>query len=656
MKKKIGIVCSLCLALALVLIPVSTVNAFALNDDQGTKEEKVLCEATLSDDFAEGRVAVVLKNAVSLKLKDYKASDFAEVGCKTVEDLSTAATSDIKEHSNHSCEKLKEKSKKFHKILNLELKDKSKEGVLSAIKELEKREDVLYAGPDYKISLGNCESNSVEHAKQEDVIDKAIIKPGFIIKPETRPNDEFRNMQWAINKIQLPKAWNYTTGASSVVVGVLDTGVDYTHPDLDDKIVTSLCYDFVKNTSAMINPSFIHSHGTVVSGIIAAESNNGIGIAGTCWNAKIASLRIFDASGNGYSSDAEKAIQFADEMNIPILNLSGRWYNNSDHYDVALDTAISNYDGIFICAAGNEALNNDDYQVYPANYSYLDNVISVGVSDQNDDMYLYGEGYGSNYGKTTVDLFAPGCDIYSTTIGDKKYDDCGWGTSYAAPYVTGVAALLLSEYPFLTAAQIKTAIVENVDKVSALGDYCKSGGRLNAFKALGSLHKTHRYGNCYSYSSTTQHASFCPCLEVYNLEPHWAYASSIRMYNGHKYATCACCKTEIDIDDNPIITLPGSFSVGELETMGLRVIESPTELANEICTLENVSEYYRINEILSHYDELFFEKYNIVIADNTDKSNIIDNLHMNTVENSKNIGQKESILFGKDCEFEEVYV
>ena len=90
--------------------------------------------------------------------------------------------------------------------------------------------------------------------------------------------------------------------------------------------------------------------------------------------------------------------------------------------------------------------------------------------------------------------------------------------------------------------------------------------------------------------------------------------------------------------------------------MGLRVIESPTELANEICTLENVSEYYRINEILSHYDELFFEKYYIVIADNTDKSNIIDNLHMNTVENSKNSGQKESILFGKDCEFEEVYV
>ena len=643
MRKKIGIIGVLCLAVALAFIPIGIMQANAIRNTQEVTEEKVLCEATLDDDFADSRVAVVLKNSASLKFKKYKSSDFSDIGCISVEDLSTAAADDIKERSGQTYERVNESARKYHQILSLEIGERSKENVLSVIKKLEKRDEILYAGPDYKISLENCESKSAERAEQSKIIDKPI-NPGFLIEPETIPNDEYRNKQWAINKIQLPKAWNYTTGSSSVVVGVIDSGVDYTHPDLDDKIVTSLSYDFVENTSILPNPEDIDVHGTIVSGIIAAETNNGIGIAGTSWNVKIASLRVFNKYGGGSKIDVARAIDFAKQNGIKILNYSG----GGAKEELLLKAAIENYKGVFVCAAGNDSSNNDEYVYYPANYNYYSNLISVGASDSNDSITDF-----SNYGKNNVDLFAPGEDIYST-IFDAAYQNKN-GTSVAAPYVTGVAALLLSEYPSLTAAQIKTAIVDNVDKVSALSDYCKYGGRLNAFKALNSLHTTHEYGRCYSYYSTTQHASYCPCLKVYNLEPHWAYNSSIRMYNGHRYATCACCKRKINIDNNAIITLPDPNFVGELETMGLKVIGSRAELMNEICTLTDVSEYSRVNEILSYYDDFFFEKYNIVIADDTDKSDVIENLHTNIINVRETFSQKGSILFSKDCNCEEAY-
>lgn len=655
MKKVVQSLCALCMALALVLIPVSTLDAFA-QSTEAELEEKVLCTATIDDEFTDDKVAVVIKNEHSLKFKKYKTSDFASVGCIAVRDLSTAAAEDIREHEGHTCEVVAKQAKDYHQILCLELKDRGKENVLAAIKELEKRDDILSAEPNYILS--SFESEMTENNKQETDTNRAIVNPPVftVPKPTTIPNDTGRSQQWAIDKINLPQAWNFTTGSSNVVVGVIDSGVDYTHPDLQGKIDTSLSYDFVNNTSALPNPSTLFWHGTFVAGILAAQTDNWEGIAGAGWDIKIASLRVIDETNFAKWDDVAAAINKAQDKEIPIINLSLGGSSTTS----GLLAAICNYTGVMVCAAGNNYNNNDSEDMhYPSNYNYRNNLISVGASDQNDECYYYNADIGSNYGKTKVDLFAPGVDIYSTMINGYKmkdyiatYYDTFWGTSFATPYVTGVAALLLSKYPSLTAAEIKDAIVNSVDKVSALSNYCKSGGRLNAFNALNSLHTGHQYGQCYSYVSQTQHASFCACLEVYNLEPHWAYNSSIRMYNGHRYAMCACCKTEINIDDNPIVVINDNNSVG-LDLMGLKVIESPEQLTSALSQSSRMTSSIQTAAVLSYYDEEFFETYSIVMANDFDIASVVESLYANIIDCSKRIDKVENLWYNIDNDYSE---
>jgi len=216
------------------------------------------------------------------------------------------------------------------------------------------------------------------------------------------------------------------------------------------------------------------------------------------------SLRVFGSNGGGDFSWLINAINFAMQNNIPILNFSGSSNHDSNGNDGALRTAIMNYPGLFICAAGNSDYNNDekktfiwDYEwpAYPASWQ-LDNLISVGSSTLND-----GKSSFSNYGKNTIELFALGEQVLSTyplakcqsssscqnppynvhyTNGYHFMD----GTSMATPFVAGVAALVKSKYPNLNTQSIRSAILMGVDKVSALSNYCVTGGRLNAYNAL----------------------------------------------------------------------------------------------------------------------------------------------------------------------------
>ena len=267
----------------------------------------------------------------------------------------------------------------------------------------------------------------------------------------------------------------------------MDTGIDANHPDLEDNVEVEISADFTGEMTIFGCDDDPNGHGTHVAGIVGAVGNNSVGVAGTCWTVSLASLRVFDENGRGYSSYVARAIEYAEAMNIPILNLSGSWKYNSEKYDVVLESIIENYSGLLVTSAGNEGICNNVIPSYPNCYN-LSNLVSVGASNSEDSLMEYYEDDvyqgGSNYGSTTVDLFAPGDEIYST-LPNGRYGRLS-GTSMASPYVAGVAALLLSINPNLTASELKSIIMTSCDEVSEFADKCVSGGRLNAYRAVSS--------------------------------------------------------------------------------------------------------------------------------------------------------------------------
>lgn len=377
----------------------------------------------LNVEFAEDRVIVGLKNDMLNNFKNFTVADFREIECKDVKEL--ASISNNANILRTSC----------NKILLVNLKDSGKENVKKAIEILKKRDDILYVEPDYKITL--CSDEIVE-AQNID------------------------NRDWAINNLSLKKCWNITTGISDVTVGVIDTGIDQFHPDLSDSIDENLSKDFTSNEMSNIG-SFDDSigHGTKVAGIIAANYNELSTIGGVCPNIKLVSLKAFNAD-NTYSSVVLSAIEYASEMNIDILNLSAGWKANTSYYSQSIESAISSFNGLFVCTAGNKNEDIDNgHAFYPACYT-LDNIICVGALDKSDVRYTYLENnelIGSSYGSESVDIYAPGENIYTTKSGGGY--EYGRNTSMAAPFVTGVAAMLLSIDKNLEASDLKSLILNN---------------------------------------------------------------------------------------------------------------------------------------------------------------------------------------------------
>lgn len=285
------------------------------------------------------------------------------------------------------------------------------------------------------------------------------------------------------------EAWDVTTNASSVVVAVLDTGIDFTHPDLAANMWVNAAeaagragvdddgngyvddvhgYDFVNNDGV---PMDDQGHGTHVAGTIGAVGNNGIGSTGVAWNARLMGLKFLNSSGSGYTSDAVRAMQYAARMGVQVVNASfGGGGFSQAMYDAI--QAFGNQGGIFVAAAGNEAANNDVTPSYPANYD-LPNIISVAASDARDRLASF-----SNYG-TSVDIAAPGLSIYSTLPGN-AYGSYN-GTSMAAPHVAGAAALIKAARPDWTSPQIISALYSSADPVLTSSTRY---GRLNLNQAI----------------------------------------------------------------------------------------------------------------------------------------------------------------------------
>lgn len=320
-------------------------------------------------------------------------------------------------------------------IILLYLKNKNQAAVLDAIEKLSANPNVAYAEPDYLEKL---------HVVSNDPL--------------------FRQL-WGTKRIQAPLAWEYTTGSAEVAVGVIDSGIDYTHPDIRGNMWASPNRQLINGwnfAGNYRNSMDTNGHGTHVAGTIGAVGNNCIGMTGVCWRVKVVSMKF----GLDIAS-AIAAIDFANLFEIPILNASwgGRAYSRSLKY------AIDHYNGLFIASAGNDGTNNDLDPVFPASYN-SDNIISVAASDPADTLARF-----SNRGVRSVDIAAPGTNILSLDLSG-GYSPKN-GTSMAAPHVAGAAALLKAYRPDLSSLDLKEILLASAVKKSALAGKVWTGGLLD---------------------------------------------------------------------------------------------------------------------------------------------------------------------------------
>ena len=342
--------------------------------------------------------------------------------------------------------------------------------------------------------------------------DVEYVEANTILHINKTPNDTDFSKQYGMHNdganggvadadIDALEAWEVSTGSKDVVVGIIDTGVDYTHPDIapnywnnpgevgtdgegKDKKTNGIDddgngyiddfrgWDFVNNDN---DPMDDHAHGSHCAGVIGARGNDGVGVTGVNWNVSLVGLKFLSGSGSGTLEDAVKAIEYGTSLG---LNLTSNSWGGGGYSQTMFDAIKGANDRgiLFIAAAGNDSSNNDNSASYPATYD-VPNVISVAASDNKDQM-----AYFSNSGVRTVHVAAPGVDIYSSVPGS-TYEKMS-GTSMATPHVAGVAALIKAAIPDATGAQVRARIMNGVDRSDYWASRVSSGGRINAFNSL----------------------------------------------------------------------------------------------------------------------------------------------------------------------------
>ena len=375
------------------------------------------------------------------------------------------------------------------------------------LKDLKKRRDILYAVPNY------------------------------IIKKQLLPNDPMYKDQWYLKKINIENAWDISTGSSTVYVAVLDTGVDYNHPDLKNNIWLNLgettgidsnknglddgcenntdddgngyvddCYGFnaVSGKGSALDDD---GHGTHVAGEIGAVGNNGNGIAGINWNIKIIPCKFLDSTGYGDLNSLLECLKYVKKLqdnglNIVAVNASYGYNGSNQELNIDCNNVpdsekclMQSINALFTVAAGNggndlKGDNNDESITLPCNYStVLNNVICVGATNSDD-----GKSSFSNYGAKSVNIFAPGGEITGSTNCDASQEilstwkggsyGCAVGTSQSAPIIAGTVALLKTANNSLSLDNIKRRILTTGNNLLSLTGYSTTCNRVNIYNAL----------------------------------------------------------------------------------------------------------------------------------------------------------------------------
>jgi subtilisin family serine protease/putative cell wall-binding protein len=334
-------------------------------------------------------------------------------------------------------------------------------GVQQVLDELRADPAVEYAEPDYLISVAN------EGAAAAVAV-----------------NDPGNGNQYALNHMRVRDAWSLSKGGNNIVA-VLDTGVSYVHADLQGRVLPG--HNFVGGNS---NARDDNGHGTMVAGIIAANANNGTGIAGISWSDKILPVKVLNSSGGGYASDLTAGIIYAADQGASIINMSLGGFGWSQFTLDAINHAWSK-GAILVAAAGN---NGREQHFYPASYP---NVISVSATQRDDEFSNW-----SSFGPG-VTVSAPGASIYTTNCGGCSTTSAGgtsyiWisGTSFATPNTAGVLALIKARYPSWSNQQVVNRLTATVDDLGYPGwDNRYGHGRVNALRALGGSAAAVKHGS-----------------------------------------------------------------------------------------------------------------------------------------------------------------
>lgn len=314
-------------------------------------------------------------------------------------------------------------------------------------------------------------------------------QPNHRFQLSVDPDDPDFPQLWGLSKIDAPTAWDTRTDSNSVTVAVVDSGIDYTHPDLAANIWTNddpvdgvdndgngriddlRGWDFVNFDN---DPMDDNDHGTHVAGTIGARGNNSQGVTGVNWQVKLMALKAGDAFGTLYEDTIVDSFLYACANGAKVVNGSFGGYGQLPQG--MLDAVNACPGTLFVFAAGNETNNNDADPAWPCSLG-APNVLCVAATAANDALAPF-----SNYGANNVDLAAPGVDILSTVPGN-GYDS--WpGTSMASPHVAGAAALVLAERPGLSASELRRSLLLSADPKTTLTGLVASGGRLNVRRAL----------------------------------------------------------------------------------------------------------------------------------------------------------------------------
>lgn len=387
----------------------------------------------------------------------------------------------------------------------------------------------------YKIQLlGNfSEGGNTDgcEAIKRDIPEVIACSPNYIVGVGAVPNDPSFSETWGLTSLygsDAESAWDITQGNGDVVVAVVDTGVDYNHPDLVQNMWTNpresqngidddgnglvddiYGYNAYSNNG---NPMDDHNHGTHCAGTIGARGNNGIGVAGVSWNVKIMGIKFMGSNGSGDLSGAIRGINYVVDQKRAGVNvrvMSNSWGGGG--YSETLERAIqraANEGILFVAAAGNSAMNNDSSPTYPASYE-VSNVISVAAVQPGNTIASF-----SNYGSRSVDIAAPGVSILSTLVGG-GYGRMS-GTSMATPHVAGALGLLLSYDGSLSVDAAKARLLSTGIPTEALQGRVADGRLLNVRRLITQETSTPNFPTC-DYKSES--ISYNPDNSIWRVAP-----------------------------------------------------------------------------------------------------------------------------------------